>query len=126
MVDCLYNCEELLMARETITRLVDDLDGGTAERTVSLGWDGQSYEIDLSKKNISSLEKVLKPYLDAGRRVRGSATRSSRRSGRSASSGTADRGKLQDVREWARANGHEVSERGRIPSVIREAYEAAH
>jgi Lsr2 len=114
------------MARETITRLVDDLDGGNAERTVSFGWDGQSYEIDLSKKNISTLEKALKPYLDAGRRLRGATTRSTRRTGRANSTGSADRGKLQDVREWARANGHEVSERGRIPSAIREAYEAAH
>jgi Lsr2 len=114
------------MARETITRLVDDLDGGTAERTVAFGWDGQTYEIDLSKKNISNLEKALKPYLDAGRRVRGGATRHPRRAGRSGSVSSGDRGKLQDVREWARANGHDVSERGRIPSAVREAYEAAH
>jgi hypothetical protein len=48
------------VATETITRLVDDLDGGTAERTVVFGWDGHRYEIDLSKKNITALEKALK------------------------------------------------------------------
>ena len=57
------------MATETFTRLVDDMDGGKAERTVVFSWDGKGYEIDLSKKNIAALEKALKPYVTAARKM---------------------------------------------------------
>ena len=65
------------MASKTITRLTDDLDGSTDERTVSFGWDGGQYEIDLSKKNIATFEKALAPYVEAARGIRtpGSGTR---------------------------------------------------
>ena len=56
------------MATETFTRLVDDIDGSKAERTVVFSWDGKGYAIDLSKKNIAALEKALKPYVAAARR----------------------------------------------------------
>ena len=112
------------MAKETITRLIDDLDGGTAERTVVFGWDGQTYEIDLSKKNITGLEKALKPYLTVARTSRTAAGRPARRVGRPRS-GQAKRGNLQEIREWARAHGHAVSDRGRIASSVIEAYEAS-
>jgi hypothetical protein len=49
------------VATETITRLVDDLDGGTGERTIVFGWDGHTYEIDLSKKNITALGRHCSP-----------------------------------------------------------------
>ena len=67
------------MATQTMTKLVDDLDGSTAERTVTFGWDGHTFEIDLSKKNIAALDTALKPYVSAARRVRGGATRGSGR-----------------------------------------------
>jgi hypothetical protein len=105
------------VATQTMTKLVDDLDGTTAERTISFSWDGHAFEIDLSKKNIAALEGVLKPYLAAGRRVRGAAVRTGRR-------GVGKRVGMPDIREWARANGHEISDRGRIPVAVVEAYEA--
>ena len=104
------------MATQTMTKLVDDLDGTTADRTVTLSLDGVAIEIDLSKKNIAVLDSALKPYFEAGRRVR--ATRSGGR--RTA----AKRAATPDVREWARANGHDISDRGRIPVAVIEAYEA--
>ena len=112
------------MATETITRLIDDLDGSSAERTVTFAWDDRTYEIDLSKKNTAALEKIMKPYLAAARSARPATARSSTR-GRSASSGTRRRRDLHAIREWARANGHEVSDRGRVSASIVEAYEAA-
>jgi hypothetical protein len=30
------------------------------------------------------------------------------------------------IRAWARENGHEVSERGRIPKAVVQAYQSAH
>jgi hypothetical protein len=112
------------MATETITRLIDDLDGSEAERTVTFVWDGRAYEIDLSKKNAAALEKVMKPYLAAARSARPTTPRTSTR-GRSTGSGTRRRRNLQAIREWARTNGHEVSDRGRVPASIVDAYEAA-
>jgi hypothetical protein len=110
------------MATETITRLVDDLDGGVAERTIVFSWDKTSYEIDLSKKNIAALEKALKAYVGAARTVRQPSGSARRRGTRSVSSRRVD---LQSIRDWARANGYTVSERGRIAASIIEAYEAS-
>jgi hypothetical protein len=112
------------MATETITRLVDDLDGSEAQRTVTFAWDGRTYEVDLSKKNAAAFEKIMKPYLAVARSTRAATARSSSR-GRSAVSGARRRRDLQAIREWARAHGHELSDRGRISASIVEAYEAA-
>lgn len=104
----------------TIVELTDDLDGGKADQTVTFALQGVSYEIDLSKKNASAFEKALKPYVDAARKMKrstGAGRRSTSRAG-----GT----DVGAIREWARANGHSVSDRGRIPASVREAYAAAH
>jgi hypothetical protein len=111
------------MATETITRLIDDLDGGDAQRTVTFAWDGRAYEIDLNKKNAAAFEKTMKPYLAVARGVRPTTGSSTRR--RAAPTGTGRRRNLPAIREWARANGHEVSNRGRISVSVVEAYEAA-
>jgi hypothetical protein len=108
------------MAKQTITVLTDDLDGGDADRTLEFGFDGVNYTIDLSDKNIGKLRKALDPYLAAATRVgRAGAT------GRIAPRSTAaSRQQNQAIREWAIKNGHEVSERGRIPVSIVEAFHA--
>jgi hypothetical protein len=113
------------MATEVLTVLRDDLDGATAERTVSFTWDGASYEIDLSKKNIAELSAVLAPYVAAGRRSGGVG----RRSGRVARTERAARGAAQTVgtdlaavRSWAAANGHVVAARGRISTAVLDAF----
>ena len=80
-------------------------------------WNGATYEIDLSKKNATALEKALTPYLQAGRKVRGSVARSRRTAARA-------RADLAAVRVWAKKNGYEVSERGRIAGAVLEAYHA--
>ncbi len=109
------------MAQKVQVVLEDDLDGGTAEETVVFGLDGTSYEIDLNKKNAAKLRDALAPWVAAGRRTGGS--RGGARRGR----GRASRGsQAGDVRTWARANGYQVSERGRISAEIQAAYSAAH
>ncbi|MGN6608796.1 MAG: histone-like nucleoid-structuring protein Lsr2 [Jatrophihabitans sp.] len=111
------------MAKKTITivEMTDDIDGTKADRTVAFTWDGKSYEIDLSKKNANAFEKALAPYLQVARPA-SAKSRGPARRGRSTGAAKHD---LQAVREWARANGHEVSERGRIASSIIDAYRAA-
>jgi hypothetical protein len=108
------------MAKRTQVILVDDLDGGDAEETVSFSVDGVSYEIDLSTKNAASLRDTFGRYVGAARRVGGrtrsrSTAGSSRRDDRSAR-----------IREWARSAGHKVSDRGRIPADLAAKFDAAH
>jgi hypothetical protein len=111
------------MAKQIITVLTDDLDGGDADRTLEFGFDGVNYTIDLSDKNAGKLRKALDPYLAAATRVGRTGA-----NGRIASRATAaapnraSREQNQAIREWATKNGYEVSERGRIPASIVEAF----
>jgi hypothetical protein len=112
------------MAKQVITLLTDDLDGSQADRTIEFGLDGVAYTIDLSDKNAGKLRKALDPYLAvatrAGRRTaepRGATRRTS-----AAAPARVGREQNQAIREWATKNGFEVSERGRIPTSIVEAF----
>jgi hypothetical protein len=98
--------------------LEDDLDGSTADETVTFGLDGASYEIDLSKKNAAKLRDAMALYVGSGRRVSG---RSGRKGRSRASSGPS----ASEVRQWARDKGYDVSDRGRVPADVRAAYDAA-
>jgi hypothetical protein len=108
------------MARETLTRLIDDLDGGAAQETVTFGLDGQTYEIDLSAKNAKKLRGELAPYVESAKRV--AAPR--RRAGRRLTPGSAadHREQNQAIRKWAQGKGLDVADRGRIKEEIVEAY----
>ena len=112
------------MAKQIVTLLTDDLDGGDADRTVEFGLDGVNYTIDLSEKNADKLQKILAPYLSAGTRVRASRI-DGRGSRQPATASRSNRDQNQAIREWAGKNGYEVSERGRIPTSIVEAYHQA-
>jgi Lsr2 len=105
------------MAQRVHIVLEDDIDGGEATETVLFGVDGINYEIDLSDKNAAKLRDSLAKYIAAARRTTPRSRRGSRRS--SAGPTTAQ------VRDWARSNGYQVSDRGRISADIRAAYENA-
>jgi hypothetical protein len=107
------------MAQKVHIVLEDDLDGSEATETVSFALDGTSYEIDLNAGNADKLRDALAVYIGHGRKVTGGGRRGARRS---AATGGAS---AKDVREWARANGYDVPDRGRIPAEVRSAYEAA-
>jgi hypothetical protein len=115
------------VAQKVQVLLVDDLSGGEADESVTFALDGATYEIDLSSQNADKLRDVLADYVEAGRKVGG---RSSRGRGRTASRGpVAAVSTSQDtakIRAWAKDNGYEVNDRGRVPASIREAYEKAH
>lgn len=107
------------MAKHTTVTLVDDLDGGEADEHVEFAVDGRTYEIDLSASNTDKLRAILAPYVSAGRRITGRrAAAGSAGTSRSA----ADREQNQAIREWAQRRGMKISERGRIPSNVLEAY----
>jgi nucleoid-associated protein Lsr2 len=106
------------MAQRVHIVLEDDIDGGDATETVLFGIDGINYEIDLSDKNAAKLRDGFAKYVAAARRT---SPRSRRAPRRGASGPT-----TAQVRDWARTNGYEVSDRGRISAEVRAAYESAH
>jgi len=112
------------MAKQIITLLTDDLDGGDADRTIEFGLDGVNYTIDLSEKNAGKLRKALDPYLTVASKVGRSGTNGRIAFRRPAVSTRSNRDQNQAIREWATKNGYEVSERGRIPASITEAFHA--
>ena len=113
------------MAQQVQVVLVDDLDGGEAEETVSFALDGVSYEIDLNAENAARLRDELAPWVGHARRVGGRS--GGRRSGSRSRSSSASSGvDTAAVRDWARKKGYKVSERGRISAEVMEAYQAAH
>jgi hypothetical protein len=107
------------MAKTTVVTITDDIDGSEGAETVTFSLAGQSYEIDLSAKNLDQFKKGLQPFIDSGRRVsRQGAARSPR--------GRTSRSNSSAIRAWAAGQGLAVSERGRIPAAVVEKYEAAH
>jgi hypothetical protein len=102
------------MAQRVEILLTDDLDGQQATQTVRFALDGRDLEIDLSDQNAAKLRMVFLPYISAGRRQ-----------GARPTSGADAGHELADVRAWARANGYEVSERGRVKQRVLDAYHAA-
>ncbi len=120
------------MAQIREVRLVDDLDGEAADETVEFGVDGKNYEIDLSKENAGRLRDALADFVSAarragGRRRGGNNAGSSNNNGGGAGSApkgrtAIDREQNQAIRDWARKRGMKVSDRGRIPAEVLEAY----
>lgn len=125
------------MAQKTIVTLIDDLSGEEAEdiTTVEFALDGVSYEIDLDDKNSAALRDALADYVAAarrtgGRRSTGGGRRRAAASGagtgtpRATSPGGYDRETSKQIRAWAKTQGYEVSDRGRVPNNVVEAWEA--
>lgn len=111
------------MVQRVQVMLVDDIDESPAAETVSFGLDGITYEIDLNTDHADALRADLAKWIGHGRRTGG------RKSSSPAAGGTRAGGRREDlgkIREWARDNGFQVSDRGRISSAVQEAYDAAH
>lgn len=120
------------MARKVV--FVDDLDGSEITEDgagpVRFSLRDEFFEIDLSAKNLTKLEKALQPFIDHATsvdappseppaRARGPQKRVTKVAGKG-------RDYLDAVRRWARENGHSVADRGRIAASIIDEYEAAH
>ncbi|MDN5744537.1 MAG: Lsr2 family protein [Nocardioidaceae bacterium] len=108
------------MAKKIIHQLVDDIDGTTLPlgegETLTFGIDGRTFEIDLTETNATTFRQALEPYLNVARKVPGATKNRARRH-------TPD--DLNAIRAWARAHGHQVSDKGRVPLAVLAAYEKA-
>lgn len=111
------------MAEKTHVTVVDDLDGAEGAATVTFGVDGHAYEIDLTSAHKEELYAALEPFMQAGRKTREGNARKPRGGRQKA---RADKEQLQAIRAWARSQGHEVSDRGRVPAQVVAAFEEAH
>jgi hypothetical protein len=109
------------MAQKVQTFFIDDLDGTEAEGTVRFGLDGEQYEIDLSTEHAKELRTALARYIGAGRRVTGTARRAGQNARKAPATGISNTA----VRTWAKAQGLEVKERGRVPADLLARYRAA-
>ncbi|MDZ5146120.1 histone-like nucleoid-structuring protein Lsr2 [Microbacterium testaceum] len=109
------------MAQKNVVVYTDDLDGATLQahevQIIRFTYAGDSYEIDLGESNAKNFDDAIAPFIDAARKVRNSTSRTFR---------VTQSRDLNAVRTWARANGHTVSDRGRVPGTIIEAYDKAH
>lgn len=118
------------MAQQKRVELVDDLDGSTAKETVRFGVDGATYEIDLSETNAAELRENMTEFVEHARRLgrRKPAAAGTRKTSIPTASLTAreERERTRAIRTWARAAGYEVSDRGRIPATVIDAYDRAH
>jgi hypothetical protein len=109
------------MVQKVKTLFVDDLDGSEAEATVRFGLDGTEYEIDLNAKHAQQLRDALARYVAVGRRV-GANTRRPAPSRRKAQPNALN---TTGVREWAKGQGIDVKDRGRIPAELVVKFKAA-
>jgi hypothetical protein len=117
---------EVRMAQQTTVRFIDDLDGSDASGTFDFSLEGRQYQVDLSDENAAKLRDALAPFIDVARKAGGRGGR-----GRPRQTAVADkpvrsnREETAAIRDWAREHGHKVSDRGRIPKSVIEAYQAA-
>lgn len=111
------------MAQKVSIILTSDMSGAEADETVSFALDGTSYELDLTAKESDKFKGLFQDYIAVARKV--SSGRGGKKSAASSSGSGRSKEELAAIREWAKNNGHEVSERGRIKQDIIDAYEAA-
>jgi len=105
------------VAQRVTVEMTDDIDGTEAAETIAFRVDGTAYEIDLSNKNAAKMRQVFGRYTEHARKATG---------GRRAGRPRRDRHLSSGVREWAKQQGIQVSERGRIPASVVSQYEKAH
>jgi hypothetical protein len=109
------------MAQKIQTLFVDDIDGSDAEGTIRFGLDGTDYEIDLSTAHATDLRQALAKFIEAGRKAPGSARRPAR-TGRKATAASVD---TTVVRAWAKNQGIDIKDRGRVPADVVIKYREA-
>lgn len=107
----------LAMAKNTIVEITDDIDGSKNAQEVTFSFQGVNYTVDLAKKNLTTFEKALQPYIDVATKVPGSRVATKR-------AGAAQRQDLAAIRAWAQENGIKIAPRGRISRDVMARYEA--
>ena len=108
------------MAQRVQVLFEDDLDGSEAEGTVRFGLDGADYEIDLNTMHAADLRKVFEPYVAVARKV--TLGKPARKITKVTVIGPSN----TEVRAWAKGQGIEVNDRGRIPLEVIQRFKDRH
>jgi hypothetical protein len=111
------------VAQKVVREFIDDIDGSAAERTFTFAVDGTAYEIDLSSENIAEFKSAIGGFIESARKVK-TTSNGRRQRGASTTDLRERRGRLNEVREWARENGYSVSGRGRVSAEVLAAFES--
>lgn len=123
------------MAKQVTTQLVDDIDGSVIDdesgETIEFAVSGVEYVIDMKTKNANEFHRKLDYYIEhatrvGGRKRRPSPSVAASTSATSTAATRRDPAQTRAIRQWAADNDYEISDRGRIPESIVEAYDAAH
>ncbi|OZC87800.1 hypothetical protein CH272_18095 [Rhodococcus sp. 05-340-1] len=122
------------MAKRVTTQLVDDIDGSVIDdesgETIEFAVNGVEYVIDLKAKNATEFHRKLDYYIEHSTRVGGRKRKPSPAGAatpaKNGTPATRDPAQTRAIRQWAADEGYEISDRGRIPAAIEEAYNAAH
>lgn len=109
------------MAEKVFVELTDDIDGTPAEETIEFALDGVDYEIDLTSQHAADLRDALGQFAEHARRTGGRKKPAAKQ----AAKNSGDREHNRAIREWAQEQGYDVSDRGRIPSEVVDAYHQA-
>lgn len=103
------------------TQLIDDLDHTAPAETITFSLEGTHYEVDLAPHNRDALRELLDQFIVVARRRPGGHRR------RATLTGTTSRAqRARAIREWARTNGYDIADQGRIPNAVVEAYDRHH
>jgi hypothetical protein len=111
------------VAQQTVVQLIDDLNGEQADETVTFALDGVEYSIDLSKENADKLRNSMADFVAHARRAGG---RKQRKGSGKSTVKAGDKAQAQAIRDWARSQGHQISDRGRIPQGLVVQFQEAH
>jgi hypothetical protein len=113
------------VAQKITTLFIDDIDGGEADGTVRFALDGTDYEIDLNAKHSEELRSALGKYVSHARKVGGAARRAGGRGAGRVVRGSSSALNTTEIRTWARENGYDIKDRGRVPADLVAKYQAA-
>lgn len=109
--------------QKTVVTYIDDVSKKETPKveTIEFAFEGKTYEIDLNPLNAANFRRSIDKYVKNGRKV-SSPGRRKQVDGRTI---THPKDYIQTVRQWAKDNGIEVAERGRVPLAIYKQYEDA-
>jgi len=116
------------MARNIVVTMTCDLDHDkkkdptVATRAIRYVYEGDEYEMDLCEEHAEEYDNWMSDYVNHSRHI--VPDRPARRL-RGTTNGNAPKRDLKEIRAWAQSNGYKVSEKGRVPGNVIQAFEAA-
>lgn len=120
----------VMMAKQVIELVTDDLDGSADAESLTFGLDGAWFTIDLGTKNSEKLRKFLAPFIEVAAPTAFPENVQNGRKGKKVVAGAAE---PATIRSWWKQEAEAgtpgivaYGDRGRIPQTVESAFYAAH